>query len=486
MNKSTEGLHILSAEITNFKNITHKEIDIDGRSLMVVGPNRIGKSSFLQALMTPLDANYKPLSPVKEDEERGSIELVIGGILNGEKKKYTVEMYFSPGKQKGRLVLLDEEGQKIPSPQGALEAIIGNIGFDIMDFLSLSKTRGGAHSKEGALKQVEILKSLLPKEVRDELTLTDIKIKEITTKREALNREIKELAEKQKHGYTDEQLEEFSKPKNIEEIEKKLTDIGDASQKYANAVSAKSRLEKEIADDKKEISSGLSAVDAETNISELDALVSRLKQTNDQKTVTFMVHLNKYKGDLQKIVETAAGIPAKEKMLANTNKWFEKNKEPKSDLIVKELSDANKHNETCKLVAKLKEEYIELEKKKKRYDEMEVEIKDLKDRKRNIFALNHLQVKGLTFDEDQVLYNGLPLDDNQQASSTIIGVGVKIAMLMNPNLKVIVIKDGSLLDKETANQILKMINKYGYQLLIEIVSWDKEEMQINFIEKEFE
>lgn len=486
MNKSNEGLHILSAEITNFKNISHKEIEIDGRNMLVVGPNRKGKSSLLQALMTPLDANYKPLSPIKEGEERGSIEMVIGGIMNGEKKKYTVEMYFSQGKQKGRLVLLDEEGQKIPSPQGALEAIIGNIGFDIMDFLSLSKTRGGSHSKEGALKQVEILKSLMPKEVRDELTLTDFKIKEITDSRVALNKEIKELQEKQKHGYTEEQLEEFSKPKKIEEIEKKLTDIGEASQTYAKAVAAKARLEKEIADDKKETSSGLSAKDAETNITELDLLVERLQQKNDQRTVAFMVQLNKYKGDLKKIVEIAAGIPGKEKLLNATNKWFTKNEEPKSELIVKELSDANKHNETCKAVAKLKEEYIELEKKKKLYDEKEVEINELKDRKRNIFALNHLQVKGLTFDEDQVLYNNLPLDDNQQASSTIIGVGVKIAMLMNPNLKVIVIKDGSLLDKDTANQILKMINKYGYQLLIEMVSWDKEEMQINFIEKEFE
>jgi len=56
-------------------------------------------------------------------------------------------------------------------------------------------------------------------------------------------------------------------------------------------------------------------------------------------------------------------------------------------------------------------------------------------------------------------------------------------MAMNPNLRLMVIKDGSLLDKKTLEYILKICESKGYQLLIEMVDRDGGDLSIEFVEK---
>jgi hypothetical protein len=55
-------------------------------------------------------------------------------------------------------------------------------------------------------------------------------------------------------------------------------------------------------------------------------------------------------------------------------------------------------------------------------------------------------------------------------------------MAMNPNLKLVIIKDGSLLDKETIDKVIKMCDKYDYQVIIERVH-DECDLEVEFIEK---
>jgi len=73
------GLKIISAEITNFKNITHREINFEGRSAIIIGPNEAGKSSLIQAICSGVDSKMMPAEPLKKGEDRGSVEIVAGG-----------------------------------------------------------------------------------------------------------------------------------------------------------------------------------------------------------------------------------------------------------------------------------------------------------------------------------------------------------------------------------------------------------------------
>jgi hypothetical protein len=54
---------------------------------------------------------------------------------------------------------------------------------------------------------------------------------------------------------------------------------------------------------------------------------------------------------------------------------------------------------------------------------------------------------------------------------------------MNPELKVIVINDGSLLDNESLSTAIKVANKYGYQLIVEVVGNKDESLHVEYTEE---
>ena len=67
----------------------------------------------------------------------------------------------------------------------------------------------------------------------------------------------------------------------------------------------------------------------------------------------------------------------------------------------------------------------------------------------------------------RVTFNDLPLD--QCAKSEQIRVGLAIAMALNPTVRVILLRDGSLLDPPTRAAIEAAVREAGYQLWMELV-----------------
>ena len=67
-------------------------------------------------------------------------------------------------------------------------------------------------------------------------------------------------------------------------------------------------------------------------------------------------------------------------------------------------------------------------------------------------------------------FNGLPFDSGNQCQSDILRVGVAIAVAQNPALKIVRIKDGSLLDGDAKAQLLAMLAEHGFQAFIETVA----------------
>ena len=76
-------------------------------------------------------------------------------------------------------------------------------------------------------------------------------------------------------------------------------------------------------------------------------------------------------------------------------------------------------------------------------------------------------VVGLGFDDTGVTYQGVPF--SQASSAEQIRVSVAMAMAMNPKLRVLRIKDGSLLDAETLEALREQVAANDFQLWIERV-----------------
>ncbi|RLI52205.1 hypothetical protein DRO61_00310 [Candidatus Bathyarchaeota archaeon] len=477
-------LKILKAEINNFKNLSHTTFHMNGKSTLIVGANQQGKSSFLQAVFSPFLKTYKPTQPIKEGEERGSVSVVIGGDLNGEQVEYNVDMYFSQEKQAGRLVITDKDGAKVKSPASALEQITGDISFDVDRFLQLAKTPSGTQSKEGVKKQIEMLKAFIPKEAQKEMMAIDIRRKEIVEKRTENNSQIKFLEEQNNHEFTDVDLEKYGELKSSEEVDKKLNDLGEAIEKWQKANSKTSEIEREIVE-MENLAKQLDGEKEKWNVVK-NFIDSMEPYKKEQKTANMLVNVAKFKNELGESIglmsEAKESLPKKQEDLDKFKAWLEKNKKPSTESLLEQKAAIDEWNKKASEVVKIKERHVEIQKKKNLSVKMTEEINKCVKDKKQVFIDNPLPVKGLEFTEDKVLYKGLEFNENQHPTSVIIGVGVKIAMAMNPNLKIIIIRDGSLLDKKLYNGILTMVEKNGYQLFIEMVDWNAGDMDIKFAE----
>lgn len=437
-----EGLKLISAEITNFKNISHKKVDFNGKSVVVIGRNEVGKSSLIQAIMSPVNAKVIPEKPIKKGEERASVELEIGGVVDDEMVKYNLSMYFSAENQKGKLVLSTPDDVDKPLSKTAVSELMGQIGFDIMDFIRLGQTRDGKVSTPGVREQIETLKNLMPRDAIKELFQLDKEKQETYDSRSEINKDIKhQKAMLDGNDYNQEDIERYSEKIDPEPIKLKMSSISETIEEHAGITS---RLE---SNRRESISS--------------EAKIARLTQELDQA--------KKDKADADMKIERAED-------------WLSKNKKPDISELSDELKSINEHNEVCDEISKLEDAHRAIQIIEAKSVEMTKRLKEIENEKKNVFSNNPLPVKNLSFDDNMVTYKGLPLNDKQINTASLIGIGCRIGMAMNPKLRLMVIKDGSLLDKKILKHILKICDKEGYQLLIEMVDQEGGDLSVEFTE----
>jgi len=108
--------------------------------------------------------------------------------------------------------------------------------------------------------------------------------------------------------------------------------------------------------------------------------------------------------------------------------------------------------------------------------ELTAELESIKDKKRQMLAEANYPIPGLAVGEDgTVLFDGVPLSQASRAQQ--IRTSVAIGIAMNPKLKVLLIRDGSLLDEDNLKLVADMATEHDAQIWIERVG-DKDESAI--------
>jgi len=87
-------------------------------------------------------------------------------------------------------------------------------------------------------------------------------------------------------------------------------------------------------------------------------------------------------------------------------------------------------------------------------------------RKNAAIASAKMPIDGLGWDDDDVLLDGIPFDQASQAEK--IRASVAIAMAANPKLRVLCVRDGSLLDKESWRLLGELVDGQDYQCWVEV------------------
>ena len=94
-------------------------------------------------------------------------------------------------------------------------------------------------------------------------------------------------------------------------------------------------------------------------------------------------------------------------------------------------------------------------------------IESVDKQRADLIASAPLPVDGLGFDDDGVTFNGVPFVQSSAAERLKVSVGM--AMALNPELRVICIRDASLLDADSKNALVALAVEHDFQIWYEIV-----------------
>lgn len=442
---SDEGLKFIHLELQNFKNIDKKVIDIGGRSIMLLGRNGSGKSSLIQALMSPLDTKVIPTEPIKKGEERATISVKIAGHLGDGHKEYVLDSYFTPQNGKGRLVVTNEKGETVKSPATFVKSLIGNVSLDPMKWLSDPKA-----------KRLETIKNLTG--CGKAIDIINIEIRKKSEDKKFKKQRAEELeAIMKNHEYSKEEIDRYSKPVDTSVLQQELAGIAGNQQKWDT-------VNNRVNTFKQAVNNSTAAI--ERAYQEIE----KLKKAIEYQEQIITVESAENSKNLDNIQKGEA-------WLANTPR-------PTIDAVNARMGEAIKHNENCNRISRLAEQNREMLNAKREVDTILTEIESLEKDRSDLISKSQLPIQGFTFTDDEMFLDGIPMEEGQINSARLIDVGVDIAMALNPNLKVIFLHDGSLFDRDSLRAIVNKIEAKGYQAIIEMVDYEGGDLEVKFTEEE--
>ena len=307
------------------------------------------------------------------------------------------------------LIVENAEGARFPSPQKMLDDLIGELSFDPLAF---AKMDGNSQYKE--LKRIA--------KIEVDIDTLDAQNKIDYDTRTLRNREEKEYRTRAE-GF-EFKFEALEKPIDVDAL---VTELSNAAQHNAD-------------------------IDARAQ-RRLDT-VELIRTTNEDIAAyeARIAHLRNSIAGWQEKLDNAEALP--EKLVVD-------------DLRVK-IADAQARNvEFTKRVerAKLLQQAKAAEAASNSLTAKMAERSKTKD---DAIADAKMPIDGLSLSGRLVLLNGIPFDQSSGAEQ--LRTSVAIAMAANPKLKVIRIKDGSLLDEDGLKIIEGLAAGNGYQVWIETVN----------------
>jgi hypothetical protein len=133
----------------------------------------------------------------------------------------------------------------------------------------------------------------------------------------------------------------------------------------------------------------------------------------------------------------------------------------------KVLETAQERNNDAMLYQRYLDTEAEITTARADVEKVESQIKEVETERARRLKEAKLPVEGLGFDDDGLTFEGLPLA--RQSAGRSCEIYTAIAMALNPNLRVIFIRDASLLDKDMVASIMKLAQEKDYQVWLEKV-----------------
>jgi energy-coupling factor transporter ATP-binding protein EcfA2 len=407
-------VRIHQIEIENFMRLRVVQLTPTGHVVQITGENGSGKSSFLNAIVCALTGKGNlPSVPVRMGQGSARITLNLGEVV--------VRWTCSPDRDT-TLVLESTDGARFPKPQTLLAQLYNAIAFDPTEFVRMDPKA-----------RLETLRRLVPIDINvDELDALNERDYRLRTD---WNARAKSFAERVK---TVQEGVDLAMDVTLTDVSALVAKLASASEHNAAVLRIEhERTQLRFAVEKRRADAALRREQAARLIQEaesLDALAQR-----DENVLANAPAL----GAVVDVSELQIQINEAQK--ENAVREHQARQRELLAVAQRELADAEAQSD---LLTAAREARVS--------------------QKEAAMARANMPVPGLSFGDGDVLFMGIPFD--QASTAEQIRVSMAIAMAANPKLRVVLIRDGSLLDAKSLAIIEQMAEEHDYQVFLECVA----------------
>jgi DNA repair exonuclease SbcCD ATPase subunit len=408
-----EPLHIVELQVSNIKKIKAVRVEPDGNVVIITGKNEQGKSSLLDAIFVGFcggEATKRIDDLISSGQDEGEIVIDLGEYV------ITRTARRKEGKTDVKLKLTTRDGAKVQSPQAIIDGMLDAIAFDPQEFSEMSPA-----------EQRNQLIDLIGK--REELDSLDAIYNRTFEERTDVNRSVRDIDGNLKSA-TDHSVE-FGSAAVPEISVNQLTAEREAAFQHNQEIRGQQTSRDGAAEANRQ---------HEESIKKLEQQIELIRRSVEHNNAV----LKSSEAELQRLGNLIDVEPLKQKAgdIENLNRKI------------------REHNSTIALTA----ERADLS---AIADQLSHDLQVITDKKLALFDDTKLPIKGLAVTDTGVTYQGKSFNDC--AKSVKIRVSVVMIMARRPRIRVMVIHDGSLLDKDAMQTIYELARKYKFQVWIERV-----------------
>jgi DNA repair exonuclease SbcCD ATPase subunit len=423
-------VRILRMMAENIKKISVVEITPEGSVVEIAGKNGHGKTSVLDTILWGLGGKGGiQWEPVRHGEERGLIEIDLGddkGLALRVERTFDVDDDSKDG-YTTKVKIQRADGLKSGDPQTLLNTLIGGLAFDPLEF-----------QRARPADRLRIIKDMVPDFDFDAM---EKRRSELFATRTDEGREAKRL-----RNVADTVPIQPTTSETLIDTKPLMDRITEAGQKASEIEAERGRRESAAAEARRKHDTA-SALQEEAK--QLRARADQLEQqSRDESTAA---------DDIGARLASLADLPPV----------------PETASVRAEIDKANVHNAQVQknLERRKYEELAGVQEAK--VAELTSQITAIDDAIAKAVEDAELPVRGMTFDGEDVRLHGVPF--LQASDAEQLRASVAIAMTANPKLRVIRIRDGSLLDADAMDVLRAVAAQDDYQIWIERVIADSPE-----------
>lgn len=410
-------LHIVSLQAENVKRLVAVRIDPKGNLVHITGKNGAGKTSILDSIWWALGgAGSVQSAPIRKGQDKASIRLDLGEYVVHRKFAKTEDGAFTTS-----LAVENADGGRLTKGQTLVESFLGSLSFDPLEFARM-KPRDQFDMLKSYVEGVDI-------EAIDAANRTDF------AKRTDVNRRAKEAA-------TRAAAIAIPEATPAEKVDESAL-VDELGQVGAFNAELERRAERRQATADK--AKGLRA-EAEADKARCDQLLAEIQRIREAGL--------KKQLEAEELEEKLAAAPP-----------LETAKDPAD--VRRRLEEAKRTNAAVDQAERRKALKAEADTLEKDADAITAKMAEREEAKRAAIAGAKLPVPGIEFADGAILLNGVPF--NQASDAEQLRASVAIAMASNPRLRVLRIRDGSLLDEDGLRLVAEMAAERDFQVWCESV-----------------